>query len=156
VPALETGDGVLGQSLAILEYLDEVHPEPPLLPKDPWARARMRALAQTIAADVHPLNNLRVLNYLRGPLGQHEETVEAWIGHWIREGFRALEAQAPARGFLGGDAPMLPDVVLVPQMFNARRFGVDLTPYPRLVAIDARCSALAAFADAAPEAVRSA
>lgn len=156
VPALETGEGVLGQSLAILEYLDETHPAPALLPKRAWDRARMRSLAQTLACDVHPLNNLRVLNYLRGPLGQQQDSVERWIAHWIRHGFRALEAQAPEQGFLGGSQPMLPDVVLVPQMYSARRFGVDLGAFPRLVAIDARCAALPAFAEAAPEVVQAA
>lgn len=153
VPTLATDDGLLNQSLAIIEYLDETHPEPPLLPRRPFDRARMRALAQTIACDVHPLNNLRVLNYLRGPLGQDESGVGAWIARWIRLGFAALELQAPAQGFLGGAAPMLPDLVLVPQMYNARRFGVALDAFPRLVAIDARCAALPAFAAAAPDAL---
>jgi maleylacetoacetate isomerase len=153
VPALVTSDGVLGQSLAIIEYLDERWPEPPLLPKRSFDRARMRSLAQAIACDVHPLNNLRVLNYLRGPLGQDETSVQAWMGTWIQRGFEAVEREAPETGFFGGDAPMLADVVLVPQMYNARRFDVDLTAFPRLVALDARLRALPAFERAAPERV---
>jgi maleylacetoacetate isomerase len=113
----------------------------------------MRALAQTIACDVHPLNNLRVLNYLRGPLAQEEDSVQAWMAHWIQRGFAALEAQTPEDAFFGGDAPMLADVVLVPQMGNARRFEVDLSAFPRLVALDARLCALPAFARAAPDAL---
>jgi maleylacetoacetate isomerase len=155
VPALETRGGTLSQSLAIIEYLDETHPEPPLLPPRPFERAQMRALAQTIACDVHPLNNLRVLNYLRGPLAQDETAVQGWMAHWIQRGFAAMEAQTPDAGFFGGGAPMLADVVLVPQMGNARRFEVDLGAFPRLVALDARLRALAAFARAAPDAVAS-
>ena len=153
VPALVTSDGVLGQSLAIIEYLDERWPEPPLLPERPFDRARMRSLAQTIACDVHPLNNLRVLNYLRGPLGQDESSVQAWMGTWIQRGFEAVECEAPEAGYFGGEGPMLADVVLVPQMYNARRFEVDLTSFPRLVALDARLRALPAFERAAPERV---
>ena len=152
VPALVTPGGALGQSLAIVEYLDELEPEPPLLPGRAFDRARMRALAQTIACDVHPLNNLRVLNYLRGPLGQDEDAVQGWMGNWIRRGFAALESQAPATAYFGGTAPMLADVVLVPQMYNARRFGVDLRDFPALVALDERLRALAAFERASPEA----
>ncbi len=153
VPALVTSDGVLGQSLAIIEYLDELHPEPPLLPKGPFDRARMRSLAQAIACDVHPLNNLRVLNYLRGPLGQDESSVQGWMGTWMQRGFEAVEYEAPETGFFGGDAPMLADVVLVPQMYNARRFEVDLGAFPRLVALDERLRVLPAFERAAPERV---
>lgn len=151
VPALVTPSGVLGQSLAIVEYLDEVEPEPPLLPARALDRARMRGLAQTIACDVHPLNNLRVLHYLRGPFGQDEDAVQGWMGNWIRRGFAALEGEAPEQAFFGGSAPMLADVVLVPQMYNARRFGLDLRAFPRLVALDERLRALPAFERAAPE-----
>lgn len=150
VPTLQSPDGLLGQSLAILEYLDETHPTPPLLPRRAFDRAQMRAQAQLIACDVHPLNNLRVLNYLRGPLAQEEAEVQRWIAHWIRLGFEALEQQAPERGFLGGERPMLPDLLLVPQVYNARRFGVPLDAFPRIVAIDARCMTLQPFIDAAP------
>lgn len=153
VPALVTPEGTLTQSLAIIEYLDETHPEPPLLPANAFERARMRALAQTIACDVHPLNNLRVLNELRGPLAQDEDSVRAWIAQWIQRGFAALEAHAPEEGCFGGASPMLPDLVLVPQVYNARRFEVALDAFPRLVAIDARLQALPAFQRAAPDAV---
>ena len=156
VPTLETPDGVLGQSLAIIEYLDEMYPQPPLLPKRSFERARMRGLAQTIACDVHPLNNLRVLNYLRGPLGQDESTVEAWIGTWIRRGFEVVERQAPDVDFFGGQTPMLADVVLVPQVFNARRFGVDMDEFPQIAALTERLEALPAFVRAAPETVAAA
>lgn len=152
VPALVTEQGVLTQSLAIIEYLDEVSPGRRLLPADPWARARQRALAQVVACDIHPLNNLRVLNRLRHELGQDEAAVGAWIAHWIGEGFAALEAMAPPAPFLGGDEPMLADVVLVPQVYNARRFHVPLDAYPRLVAVADACNALEAFARAAPDA----
>jgi maleylpyruvate isomerase len=156
VPALVLDDGVvLTQSVAIIEYLDEVHPEPPLLPKAPLARARVRALAQAIACDVHPLNNLRVLQYLENELQHPKETRDTWYRHWIRLGFDALEhwlARDGATGrFCHGDAPTLADVCLVPQVFNARRFAVDLTPYPRIVGIDAACRDLPAFQGAAPE-----
>lgn len=153
VPTLVTPEGTLSQSLAIIEYLDETHPEPPLLPRRAFDRARMRGWAQTIACDVHPLNNLRVLNYLRGPLAQDEASVQRWMAHWIRRGFAAMEAQAPEQGFFGGAAPMLADLVLVPQMGNARRFEVDLADFPRLVDLDLRLRALPAFERAAPEAV---
>lgn len=153
VPALETDAGVLTQSLAIIEYLDEIHPRPPLLDADPFERARLRGMAQIVACDIHPLNNLRVLNHLRGPLGQDESGVRAWIAHWIRSGFAALEALSEERGgdYLGGATPRLPDLVLVPQMMNARRFEVPVEDFPRLLAIDARCREHPAFAAAAPE-----
>lgn len=152
VPALATEEGVLTQSLAIIEYLDDLDGRRPLLPPDPWARAHQRSMALLIACDVHPLNNLRVLNYLRNELHQEESAVRCWIAHWISEGFAALEARAPATPFLGGDRPMLADVVLVPQVYNARRYDVPLGPYPRLLAIAANCDAIDEFARAAPEA----
>ncbi len=156
VPALVLDDGaVLTQSAAIIEYLDEVVPEPPLLPKDPVARARVRAMSQAITCDVHPLNNLRVLQYLENDLHQDKAARDTWYRHWVELGFEALErrlAQESAGGrFCHGDAPTLADVCLVPQMFNARRFSVDLGPYPRLVAIDAACRELPQFQDAAPD-----
>ncbi len=154
VPLLEDDGFAIGQSLAIIEYLDETHPDPPLLPKDPRARAEVRATALAIACDIHPLNNLRVLNYLRGPLAQDTSGVEAWYRHWIATGFEGLEAAARARAAgpcLHGDSVSLADVCLVPQMYNARRFHCDLSPYPTLVAIDAALRGLAAFAAAAPE-----
>ncbi|WP_445376610.1 maleylacetoacetate isomerase [Niveispirillum fermenti] len=150
VPTLVDGDTVIPQSLAILEYLEETHPTPALLPAGPVARARARAMALTVACDIHPLNNLRVLSYLRGPLDQGEEAVNAWIAHWIAEGFQALEQMAEGPDFCLGGAPGLADLCLVPQMFNARRFNIDLAPYPTLVAIDAHCQTLEAFQVAAP------
>ena len=154
VPALEDGGAVLAQSLAILEYLEETRPEPALLPAGAAARAEIRRLAAMVACDIHPLGNLRVLRYLRSDLGADEAAVTAWIHHWIGEGFRAMEALLAGRAgrFCHGDAPTLADVCLVPQMYNARRFGLDLAPYPTLVRVDAACTALPAFAAAAPEA----
>jgi maleylacetoacetate isomerase len=156
VPCLELDDGTaLAQSLAILEYLEEVYPTPPLLPRDPAERARVRGLALAIACEIHPLNNLRVLKYVTGPLGQDEATRNAWYTHWVRTGFDGLEEslnrQPPKGVFLTGAEPGLFEVVLVPQVYNARRFSVDLTAYPRLLALDAACQALPAFAAAAPE-----
>jgi maleylpyruvate isomerase len=156
VPALVTDDGtVLTQSVAIIEYLDEIHPDPPLLPKAPLARARVRALSQAIACDVHPLNNLRVLQYLENELQHDKATRETWYRHWVRVGFDALERRLARDGATGrfchGDAPTMADVCLVPQVFNARRFAVDLAPYPRIVGIDAACADLPAFQGAAPE-----
>jgi maleylpyruvate isomerase len=156
VPVLSLDDGqALPQSLAIIEYLDEVYPQPPLLPASPIERARVRALSLLIACDIHPLNNLRVLQYLEGSLGEAQSARDSWYRHWIEAGFEALEealGRDPARGrFCYGDAPSLADVCLVPQVFNARRYSVDLVPFPRIVAIDAACHEIAAFASAAPE-----
>jgi maleylpyruvate isomerase len=156
VPALSLDDGqVLTQSLAIVEYLDEVYPEPPLLPAAPAARARVRSLSQLIACDVHPLNNLRVLKYLEGPLALDQDGRVAWYHHWLRAGFDALEQRlvrdSSAGRFCHGDSPGMADLCLVPQVFNARRFALDLGPYPRIVAIEAACAELPAFKSAAPE-----
>ena len=154
VPVLEDGPHVLSQSLAILEYLDETHPQPPFLPPDPVARARVRALALAIACDIHPLNNLRVLNYLEKTLNQPSASRAAWYHHWIAEGFAALETMLgdPRTGrFCHGDVPTLADICLVPQVYNARRFDCPLDAYPRILRIDAECRALPAFAAAAPE-----
>ena len=155
VPVLEDGERALPQSLAIMEYLDETRPDPPLLPRTPAERARVRALAQAIACEIHPLNNTRVLNYLTGAAKLSEDAKNAWYHHWIAEGFQALEARLakdPATGrFCHGDAPGLADCCLVPQVANARRFKCDLAPYPTLVAIDGSCRALDAFQRAAPE-----
>lgn len=154
VPSLLTDDGaVLTQSLAILEWLEETRPEPPLLPKDPLARAHVRAFAQVICCDIHPLQNLRVLQYLRAEYGQDQAGVEAWCRRWLGEGLWACEALV-ARGaehrFCFGEEPGLADICLVPQLFSADRFGVDLDPMPRLRAIRAACEALPAFAAAHP------
>jgi len=156
VPTLVLDDGhVLTQSLAIIEYLDERYPQPPLLPEQPEARARVRSLSQLIACDVHPLNNLRVLKYLEESLGLDKSARDAWYRHWIDAGFEALEkslaGDISAGRFCCGDSPGMADVCLVPQVFNARRFSVDLRPYPRITAIDAACREIAAFAGAAPE-----
>lgn len=156
VPALTVEDTTIAQSLAIIEYLDETYPDPPLMPRSPVNRARVRAMALAIACDMHPLNNLRVLNYLRSPLGQDEETVNAWYRHWIAVGFSGLEQEARrATGdgrHMFGQSVTVADIYLVPQMFNARRFKCDLEPYPTLRAISAHLESLAAFAKAAPEA----
>jgi maleylpyruvate isomerase len=155
VPVLEDGAKRITQSLAIIEYIEDTYPAPPLLPSDPAARARVRELALSIACDVHPLNNLRVLNYLTGELGVSEEAKNRWYQHWVALGLNALEAQiagSPETGpFCHGDAPGLADCCLVPQLFNARRFKCDLSGYPTLLGIEQRCNALAAFRDAAPE-----
>ena len=155
IPVLVDGERTLTQSLAILEYRDETHPQPPLLPREPAARAAVRALALAVACDIHPLNNLRVLNYLRSPLGHDESAVNAWYAHWIAQGFAALERDAARLSGDGrhmyGTAVTLADVCMVPQMFNARRFNCDVTPYPTLRAICAHLESLPAFAQAAPQ-----
>lgn len=152
VPALVDEGHVLTQSLAILEYLEETHPEPALLPKAPIDRARVRGFALAIACDIHPVNNLRILTYLKAPLGHDQATVDTWYRHWTEAGLAALERMLPSQSgrFAFGDAPSMADLCLVPQMFNARRFKCDLSAMPRLVAIDAACQQLEAFAAAAP------
>ncbi|MEM9056489.1 MAG: maleylacetoacetate isomerase [Pseudomonadota bacterium] len=154
VPTLRYGDDVLTQSLAIVEYLDERHPAPPLLPADPLGRSRVRALALSIACDVHPLNNLRVMKYLKESCGQSDGDVARWYAHWIAEGFAALEAELANGGTSGrfcyGDEPTLVDCCLVPQVYNARRFDCDLRPYPTLRRIDEACLELEAFRRAEP------
>jgi len=156
VPALVTEGITIPQSLAIIEYLDERYPEPPLLPKAPLDRARVRAMALAVACDVHPLNNLRVLNYLRSPLGHDEDAVNTWVRHWITQGFRALEQEARQLSGDGkhmfGSSVTIADICIVPQMYNARRFKCDVEPYPTLRGICAHLQTLPAFAKAAPEA----
>ena len=155
VPALEHRGNLFTQSLAIIEYLDSVVPEPRLLPQDPADRAHISAMAQAIACDIHPLNNLRVTNYLKQELGQDEGAVQGWYAHWIQEGFHAMEAWAvqrsTSRRYLYADAVSLADVLLVPQMYNARRFNVSLEAFPALVAIDRHLCTLPAFIAASPE-----
>lgn len=153
VPALAVDGTVLTQSLAILEYLDERFPAPRLLPVQPLARAEARSLAQLVACDVSPLNNVSVLLYLKNELGADEAAVQAWYARWVRHGFTALEARLAGRAepFAGGEAPGLVDCVLVPQVYNARRFACDLTPYPTLVRINQACLQLPAFDAARPE-----
>jgi maleylacetoacetate isomerase len=152
VPALKLDSGeVLIQSLAITEYLDEVHPHPPLLPRDPVERAKVRALAQAIACDIHPLNNVAPLRYLKNELDQAQAKIDGWYHHWILEGFAAVEALMRTGPYAFGNEVTLADVCLVPQVYNARRFKVPLDRFPRIVAADAACAGLAAFERARPE-----
>ena len=155
IPALEVDGTVLSQSLAIIEYLNDTYPEPALLPNDPLARAQVRSMALGIACDIHPLNNLRVLGYLRQNYGQDDAGVERWYQHWITVGFQGLEEQArrhsAAKRYCFGDSVSLADVCLVPQVYNARRFNTNLTPFPTLVEISTHLESLAAFAAARPE-----
>lgn len=153
VPALQESDVLLTQSLAICEYLDDAYPDTVrLLPASPAQRARVRAVAQAIACDIHPVNNLRILNYLKDELGQDEAGRNRWYRHWISEGFAALESQlaAEAGPYCFGHSITLADVCLLPQVFNAQRFNVDMTPYPRLAAIAEALAAVPAFAQAHP------
>ena len=154
VPMLETdGNERLQQSMAIIEYLDEIHPQPPLLPADPLGRARVRALAQLIACEIHPLNNLRVLKYLVRELKVEEEAKNTWYRHWVRDGLEAYERklqQLPASKFSYGDTPTLADCLLVPQIANGRRFDVDFQGLPRTMAAHDACMALPAFQKAQP------
>ena len=152
VPVLVTpqGDTII-QSLAIIEYLDETHPQPPLLPKDPVARAKVRGLADLIACDIHPLNNTSPLRYLKRELHQEQSTIDAWYHHWIIEGFEALESLIGGGPYLCGKEITLADTCLVPQVANARRLKVPLEKFPKIVAADAACLKLAAFDKARPE-----
>jgi len=152
VPTLITDGGdTLIQSLAMIEYLDEVHPQPPFLPKDPIARAKVRALADLIACDIHPLNNTSPLRYLKNSLGQQQGAIDAWYHHWVLEGFEALEALIAPGPYACGGAVTLADICLVPQVYNARRLKVPLDKFPKIVAVDAACMKLPAFDRARPE-----
>ena len=156
VPTLEIDGHQLTQSLAILDYLDARFPEPRFVSPDPARRAKTLAQALLIACDIHPLNNLRVLNYLKGQLGAEQDARDDWYRHWIREGFAALERMADGSGrYLGGETPDLADICLVPQMFNARRFQLDLGAFPTLVRIDSALQDLEPFAAAHPDRVQS-
>lgn len=154
VPALELDDGrLLSQSMAIIEYLDETHPQPPLLPSDPYARAQVRALAQLIACEIHPLNNLRVLKYLVREMKLEEEAKNTWYRHWVRDGLLAFErelARLPASTYCYGDTPTLADCCLVPQIFNGKRFDVDFSGLTRTMAAFDACMKLPAFQQAQP------
>lgn len=150
VPTLEIDGLAIGQSLAIIDYLENRFPEPPLYPRDAAARAATLQRALVIAADIHPVNNLRILRYLKD-LGVEQAARDDWYRHWMARGFDALEAMAGGGAYLGGDTPDLSDVCLVPQVYNARRLELPLDPWPRLAAIDARLTALPAFADAHPD-----
>lgn len=160
VPMLVVDGEPIIQSLAIIDWLDRSFPDPRLIPDDPMPRAIALAQAQVVACDIHPLNNLRVLKYLKRDLGLNELTRDRWYRHWVAEGFDALEAMANSGAgdgpYLGGDAPGIADCCLVPQMYNARRYDVPLDAYPRLVAIDAACNELEAFRKAHPDAVKAA
>lgn len=152
VPALVAPTGeVLIQSLAIIEYLDEIHPEPPFLPKDPLGRAHARALAQIIACDIHPLNNTSPLRYLKNEMHQEQSAIDAWYHHWILAGFDALEALVRPGPYACGAQVTIADIFLVPQVANARRLKVPLDKFPKVVGIDAACLALPAFDRARPE-----
>lgn len=156
VPSLQDGDATITQSLAILEYLEEMHPLVPLLPRDALGRARVRQLALIVACDIHPINNLRILRYLVKEAGLSEEAKNAWYVHWVQEGFAALEAHLAGSNdtgrFCHGDVPTMADCCLVPQVFNASRFNIDMAPYPTIVRIDAACRELPAFMAAHPSA----
>ena len=156
VPMLSIDGHDLTQSLAIIDYLDAKYDDPPMVSSEPAERARTLAQAMVIAADIHPVNNLRILKYLKNELGQDQEVIDTWYRHWVEEGFVALEAMAPETGLFGGEQPNLADVCLVPQMYNARRLETDLSAFPKLVRIDAACNELEAFQKAAPEAVKPA
>ena len=153
VPALQVNGHVLAQSLAIMEYLEETHPQPPLLPQDALGRARVRSLALVVACEIHPLNNPRVLKYVKGTLGHSEEEVNAWYRHWIAQGLATLEAELrrPGTGrYSHGDAPGMADCCLVPQIFNAKRYQCDLAPYPTVMRVFEACMQLDAFERAQP------
>jgi maleylacetoacetate isomerase len=154
VPALVDGPALLTQSLAIVEYLDETRPAPPLLPKTPLDRARVRALAQAVACDIHPIDNLRVLNYLTQELKVGEDAMRRWFNHWIAAGFTGIEAMLATSSetgrFCHGDSPGLADICLVPQVFNSKRHALDLSPYPTIRRIHEACMALPAFDLAQP------
>jgi maleylpyruvate isomerase len=152
VPAIETDDQVISQSTAIMEWLEETHPQPPLMPADPSGRAAVRAMMAVVACDIHPLNNLRVLNSLKADFGASQDQIDTWIAHWITAGFDALETMIDqhGQGFSFGEAPTLADCCLIPQVFNARRFAVGLDRWPRIIAVDAACAGLTEFADAHP------
>ncbi|MEO1643233.1 MAG: maleylacetoacetate isomerase [Pseudomonadota bacterium] len=154
LPAIEVGNETFGQSMAILEWIDETFDGPPLLPGDPVERLKARAFADTIACDVHPLNNPSVLNWLRDEMGQGDKARSRWYAEWIQRGFAALEARygADANPFLFEEQPGLAEITLVPQMYNARRFDVDLSAFPKLVAVDAACQEIEAFRNASPNA----
>lgn len=155
IPALDIEGAVLSQTIAIIEYLNEQYPTPAFLPADAVARAQVRSMALAVACDIHPLNNLRVLNYLRKELKQDDSGVNSWYRHWVTAGFKGLEQQArqhsKAGRFCHGDAVSLADICLVPQMFNARRFETDLSAFPTLVGISSHLESLPAFAAARPE-----
>ncbi|MGI9511194.1 MAG: maleylacetoacetate isomerase [Geminicoccaceae bacterium] len=153
VPFFQDGDLAISQSLAIIDYLEETHPTPAVLPSDPKARARVRAIAHTIASDIHPLNNLRILQYLERDLGADQLKRMIWYHRWLADGFKAIETQVKEfpGDFCFGDEPTLADICLVPQVYNAKRYEVDLGPFPTIRTINDRCQDIEAFAKAAPQ-----
>jgi maleylacetoacetate isomerase len=152
VPAFVAPNGeVLIQSLAIIEYLDETHPEPPLLPKDPIARARVRGIADIVACDIHPLNNVGPLRYLKREMHQEQSAIDAWYHHWVIDGFEAIERLVAPEPYACGTEVTLADLFLVPQVNNARRLKVPLDTFPKIVGIEAACLKLSAFERARPE-----
>lgn len=153
VPTLVEDGHSLGQSMAIIEYLDETHPEPPLLPGTPHDRARIRSLAQLVACDIHPVNNLRILKYLKREMGQQQDAIDTWYRHWCNEGLATYEKELGGVGsgrYSHGDQPTLADLCLVPQVFNAQRFEVDMARFPRVMAVFGHCMAQPAFQAAQP------
>ena len=154
VPSLDVDGMIINQSFAIIDWLDARYPSPRLIPVDPDKRAQTLAQAMVIIADIHPVNNLRILKYLKQELGANQEQVDTWYRHWIREGFTALEAMAPDTHFFGGDQPNLTDICLVPQMYNARRIETEIDDFPKLRRIDEACRAIDAIIMASPEAVQ--
>ncbi len=152
LPALETEEGYLAQSLAILEWLDETYPQSPIITGSAWQKAKIRNISYAIACDIHPVNNLRVLKYLSSELNVDDETKNKWYRHWIEIGFEKIELMlSDSSDYCVGDQPTLADICLVPQVFNAIRFKVDMAAYPKIAAIYERCNKLAAFDDAAPQ-----
>lgn len=156
VPTVIIDGQVHTQSMAILDWLEEAYPDPAFLPSDPDQRLRVRAFADTIACDIHPLNNSSVLKLLREEFSASKPNIDAWYATWVHRGFEALEvhAKASTTRFLAGDLPGLGEICLIPQIYNAQRFGVDMSAYPRLMELDHNCRALSAFQEAAPEAVK--
>ena len=154
VPSLEVEDGaILTQSPAILEWIEETWALPPLLPRDPIARAHVRAVASIVCCDIHPLNNLSTLGRLRSQFGADDEAVNDWYAHWVTEGFKAIEALIEGGAYCFGTSPTLADVVLMPQIYNGRRFKVPLDAFPKILGVEAHCAALPAFAKAHPDTV---
>ncbi|MAI91502.1 maleylacetoacetate isomerase [Ponticaulis sp.] len=153
IPAIAVDEGLIGQSMAIMEWLEELHPEPALLPGDPWQRAKCRQFANTIACDIHPLNNASVLRWLTGELEVEQAKLMKWYKHWINRGFEPLEKQAAASEaeFLFGDAPGMAEICLIPQMFKGRQFGMKFETFPTLCALEEKCLTLDAFERARPE-----
>ncbi|MCL6268498.1 maleylacetoacetate isomerase [Sansalvadorimonas sp. 2012CJ34-2] len=151
VPALVTGQGILSQSLAIMEWLEENYPQPAILPEHSWSKARVRAMAYAITCDIHPLNNVRVIDYLKNEHQVESPTGESWYHHWVHVGFQALEQQVEASPFCFGDTPTFADICLIPQVYNAQRFQMDMSQYPKIFSTWNHCKTLEAFTKAAPE-----